>query len=220
MGLLDFKQQHSAFGDVAVTGLLFPGVGLDFKTPFYADVVSFEMHFQQIIGDFDSDSPGVTLLDTDFQWLNYGAKATFRVFDSEKWGLRPFAGVSQQKTPFFYSISPTSMTIKELNYFVTEVGLHVDFKGESGWAYYGDVSYALPLSEDGEDLSGVDTSSATFMALDVGGSYKIPNGFYFGGALKGSYKDIKETLSNSTTQSSGTRKVIYYGIELSAGVSF
>ncbi|MCC6137617.1 MAG: hypothetical protein IT287_03230 [Bdellovibrionaceae bacterium] len=224
-GYLSFQQTHSALSSAESSGTMFPSIGVNFQTKKYWNQLSFKILFQQIIGNFSNDTSAVTLINNDFQWVRYGASSYWDAYETPFFSrdllVRPYVGIESQKTPYFVALSPTAISIDSMDMVNATLGLRLEFKNATPWSYIFDMNYSQSLSASTDSLGISDIKGDHIEAL-VGTQYSATtSGFYVGGNLKSAFRNLEETVTTQSNQTSiGDRKIIYYSIEGFAGFRF
>lgn len=226
-GMIDFNQNFQQVIGLPVVqskGLMFPSFSVHFQSERYWGLRG-EAYFQQLIGYFDVNTPGVVLLDKDFNWLTFGAHfdyslTNFSLFNRRTaWSL--YAGGEKIKTPYFSLVSPGFIAVEDLDVVNAYIGARLETEQVNNWSYFVDLRYSHPVSSKSSQLSDATINSSLLMDIRLGGSYEINNGFFTGLTFKGMHRDFKESFSNNTfTNAQGQRKTIYFAIEAMAGIDF
>lgn len=220
-GLFRFQQNHSVLTDVNANGLMFPSFGLNYQTRDFWDHLAAKIYFRNTIGSFETNSTAISMLDDDFQFLQYGAVGQWTLNSGKRFEWVPYLGVEQQANPYFLQISPTSITVKSMDITSAVAGLRMNFSPNSRWRHHADVSYYQILNAKTKDLGSSDVSGTMYEAQLGMTRQFTKNGFFAGGALRASLRDFKEDVVTTANQaSSGTRDTTYYAFELNAGIVF
>lgn len=220
-GLFNFAQSHSVLADVSASGLMFPSFGLNYQTRDFFDHLAAKIYFRNTVGSFETNSTAITMLDDDFQFIQYGLMGQWTLNAGKRFEWVPYLGVDNQANPYFLQISPTSITVKSMDITSAVFGLRMNFSPNSRWRHHLDVAYYRSLRTATKDLSSLDVTGQMIDA-QVGMTRQFTkNGFFAGGALRASMRDFTENVVTSTSQaSSGTRDTTYYALEFNAGIVF
>ncbi|MCB9073265.1 MAG: hypothetical protein H6623_06555 [Bdellovibrionaceae bacterium] len=221
-GLFNFKQTHTTLSNIQASGSMFPSFGFNFQTRTFWDVVSSKLYFQQTIGSFKSDSANFLLIDSDFQFIQYGLllQTHFHML-SKHLEMTPYLGVERQKSPYFFQLSPTTISVQDMRLDNGILGLRFDYQTAKRWIYYVDLQYAQVLSSQANSLTTTKITGSNLQG-QLGAVYQFARrGFFTGAALKGATRSFKDDVVTSTNQASvGSRTSTYYALELMAGFSF
>lgn len=224
-GYLSFKQDHTTLSSADSSGTMFPSIGVNFSTKKYWDQVAFKVFFQQIIGNFDNGQSAVTLINNDFQWVRYGASSYWDAYTTQLLSrdllIRPYLGLESQKTPYFVALSPTSVSISDMDMVNASLGLRFELKNETPWSYIFDTSFSQSLSASTDNL-GITDITGTHIEAQVGTQYTATtSGFFAGGNVKSAFRTLEETVTTQSNQTSvGDRTINYYSVEAFAGFRF